>query len=715
MQEVLKTGKPWHIAQFSMPVPDDADAVWVGRVERLPLQPEFPAAITVWMQNVTRSVQTEMALRQDVALMRAISETSTDVMFAKDCHGRMRFANPAALELIGKPLDRVLGRTDAEFLEDQFAAQSVMNNDRRVMDSNMAEEVEEEVPLPDGTKRVWLSQKRPYHDESGRVTGLLGISRDITERKQAEAKLQEAHDTLQGVLNSISDGLAILDRNWCYTYLSETGAKMLGIKAEDLLGKCLWNLYPHAGNSLFGRECRRAMNTGVATHFEEYYPEPLNMWVECHCYPSPAGLSVYFRDVTDRRRAQDAAAESERRINALLEASPVGLAYSAPGGKVLVMNSEAQRIWGNPPMPERIDDYAQWKGWFADDSARLGEPVGPHEWPTARALAGETVIDEVLEIEPFDPPGTRRTIMFRSAPIHGVDGAVTGAVTAQMDITEQVSIRTAVAEADRRIRQLANTIPQLAWMANADGYIHWYNERWYAYTGTTPAEMEGWGWQSVHDPVGLPKVIELWTHSIATGIRFEMTFPLRGHDGVYRPFYTLVEPLRDASGTVVQWFGTNTDVSALQKTQEELQEANRRKDEFLAMLAHELRNPLAPISTAAQLLRLKADDPKRVALSCEIIGRQVHHMTELIDDLLDVSRVTRGLIELDKQPVDIKSVIGNAVEQTRPLIESREHTLSIQLGSLHATVLGDPVRLVQVISNVMNNAAKYTSQGGGLP
>ena len=226
--------------------------------------------------------------------------------------------------------------------------------------------------------------------------------------------------------------------------------------------------------------------------------------------------------------------------------------------------------------------------------------------------------------------------------------------------------------------------------------------------------MEGWGWQSVHDPAVLPDVVQTWQHSIVTGEAFEMTFPIKGKDGIYRPFFTLVEPLRDASGKVVQWFGTNTDVSTLQKVQEELRDANRRKDDFLAMLAHELRNPLAPISTAAQLLRLSMDDPKRVALSGEIISRQVHHMTELIDDLLDVSRVTRGLIELDKQPVDIKSVISNAVEQTRPLIESREHTLSIQLGALQTTVHGDPVRLVQVVSNVLSNAAKYTPRGGQI-
>ncbi len=714
LAQVAETGAPWHLAQLPVALPGAPETVWEARAIRLPACPGQAAPVLVWLKNVTPALQAEAGLRQDLALLHNIVDTSTDVIFAKDGNGRMKYANPAALALIGKPLEMVLGRTDAEFLENEEAARLVMENDRRVMDKAVAEEVEEEVPMPDGASRVWLSQKRPYVDAQGRVIGLLGISRDITLRKQAEAAMQEARDRLQSVLDSISDGLAILDRNWHYTYFSETGARMLGIRQEDLLGKCLWNLFPHAEHSLFGREYRRAMDTGVATHFEDYYPEPLNMWVECHCYPSSVGLSVYFRNVNDRRRAQEAAAEAEQRINALLEASPVGLAYIALSGKVMVMNNEALRIWGQPALPDSVDQYGEWKGWFADGSARHGQRVQSTEWPTAQALAGKIVVDEVLEIEPFDQPGTRRTIMHRSVPVRAADGTIKGAVTAQMDISEQVANKAAAEEADRRIRQLANTIPQMAWIANADGFIHWFNERWYAYTGTTQAEVQGWGWKDTYDPDVLPRVSETWKDSLAHGSAFEMTVPIRGKDGLYRPFYTLVEPLHNDNGEVVQWFGTNTDVSTIQKTEEELRQANQRKDEFLAMLAHELRNPLAPISSAAQLLRISTADANRIRLSCEIIERQVGHMTELIDDLLDVSRVTRGLIQLDKQPIDIKSVISLAVEQARPLIESREHTLSLHMGALHTTVMGDAVRLVQVLSNILGNAAKYTARHGRI-
>ena len=117
---------------------------------------------------------------------------------------------------------------------------------------------------------------------------------------------------------------------------------------------------------------------------------------------------------------------------------------------------------------------------------------------------------------------------------------------------------------------MANAIPQLAWIARADGYIYWYNERWYAYTGTTPEQMEGWGWQSVHDPALLPKVLEQWKASIASGQEFDMEFPLRGADGLYRQFLTRGFPLKDASGNILQWFGTNTDVTERKKSEEAL-------------------------------------------------------------------------------------------------------------------------------------------------
>ena len=156
------------------------------------------------------------------------------------------------------------------------------------------------------------------------------------------------------------------------------------------------------------------------------------------------------------------------------------------------------------------------------------------------------------------------------------------------------------------------------------------------------------------------------------------------------------------------------DIGERKLAEERLMEAGRRKDEFLAMLAHELRNPLAPISSAASLLLLVKHDEQRVKRASEIISRQVRHMSSLIDDLLDVSRVTRGLIELDRAVIDAKRIVADAVEQVRPLLEARHQHLALNISSESTFVSGDHKRLVQVLANLLSNAVKYTPEEGNI-
>jgi PAS domain S-box-containing protein len=190
-------------------------------------------------------------------------------------------------------------------------------------------------------------------------------------------------------------------------------------------------------------------------------------------------------------------------------------------------------------------------------------------------------------------------------------------------------------------------------------------------------------------------------------------------DGTYRWVEACGRAEFDGGGTPSRFPGVLLDIEERRRVEAErdrmleaLQLADRRKDEFLAMLAHELRNPLAPINTAAHMLKLSGTDVRRVADASEIISRQVGHMTRLVDDLLDVSRVTRGLVQLEREPVDMRSVMSTAVEQVKPLVQSRDHELRTRIGAGSCTVSGDYHRLVQIVANLLSNAAKYTPQGG---
>jgi PAS domain S-box-containing protein len=277
----------------------------------------------------------------------------------------------------------------------------------------------------------------------------------------------------------------------------------------------------------------------------------------------------------------------------------------------------------------------------------------------------------------------------------------------QDELQALLSHATRRAENERsQFQALADNIAQLAWMTDAQGWIYWYNQRWFEYTGTTMAQMEGWGWQAVHHPDHLERVTQKFKHHLQTGEPWEDTFPLRGADGRYRWFLSRAFPLRDATGKIVRWFGTNTDITEQIEAQAELRDTDRRKDEFIATLAHELRNPLAPIRTSAEILkRYTAEDPKAGPL-VDIISRQTQNLSKLTNDLLDVAQISRHRLSLDIVPLDLGELTRLTVEDYRTSMEDQGIALRLEIEGA-VPVLGDRVRLNQALGNLLQNAQRH--------
>ena len=282
-------------------------------------------------------------------------------------------------------------------------------------------------------------------------------------------------------------------------------------------------------------------------------------------------------DIDERKQAEMANAH----LAAVVASSADAIESVSLDGTILTWNQAAEDLYG-----------------YAAEEA-IGRPltlIVPEERQaeTARMLAGVRAGDSMwFETVRRRKDGSLVEVAVDAAPIRTADGVVVGISKVTHDISERRRAEATLQEREEQFRTLANSIPQLVWMANSDGWIVWYNERWYEYTGTTPEQMEGDGWHSVHDPQVLPDVVNRWNESVHTGQPFDMTFPLRGADGAFRPFLTRVVPLHDSHGQVARWFGTSTDITAQV-------EHERHLNFVMRELSHRSKNLLAVVQAMAR-------------------------------------------------------------------------------------------------------------------
>jgi PAS domain S-box-containing protein len=252
-------------------------------------------------------------------------------------------------------------------------------------------------------------------------------------------------------------------------------------------------------------------------------------------------------------------------------------------------------------------------------------------------------------------------------------------------------------------------VPSIIWTAAPDGTITFVNQRWYDYCGLTPENnARHWNEQILH-PDDRDRRLEAWNRALKDGTPYEIEVRNRRHDGEYRWFMSRAVPLKDEAGNLVCWFGMTTDVHDQLEAKNQLFHADQRKNQFLAMLAHELRNPLAPIRSGLDILAMERGDE-----TVTLMQQQVEHLVRLVDDLLDVSRIMHGRIELRRGAVSLKSIVEQACKTVRQLFDQKRQRLEITIPAEDVWFEADGVRLVQVLENLLTNASKYTHDEGHI-
>jgi len=314
--------------------------------------------------------------------------------------------------------------------------------------------------------------------------------------------------------------------------------------------------------------------------------------------------------------------------------------------------------------------------------------------------------------------GTRRTIEDSAAPIKE-GGGVQGVVLVFRDASEARETERRIRESEERYRSLVAATTQTAWMASPDF------SSTVSLTGQEPIGLpdeaqRGGEWLDAIHPDDRERTRRAFVDALRAKAVYEIEHRVKFRDGTYRHYLARAVPLLDNSGNIREWIGTSSDVTERRQAEEtrerlyqELRANDKRKDEFLAMLAHELRNPLAAMGNAVAL-SARSRLQEHIDWSMEVINRQIKHLSRLIDDLLDVSRINRGKIELRRELLDATPILDSAVETVRPLADERKHDLSVSIDRGNLWVNADPTRLEQVVTNLLANAAKYTENGGHI-
>lgn len=521
---------------------------------------------------------------------------------------------------------------------------------------------------------------------------------------------------LRSLLEAAPDGVFVADTHGRYIYVNQAGCRMLGMEPAEILGRTIFDFIPES-DAIRLAASRRVMLEGRA-HIEDWvlrHKDGHWVTVEVNANILPNGQwQAFVRDIGERKRREHQALAGERTLAAVFELLPAGVWVTDREGTIVRGNEAGRRIWGGI-RHVGPQGYGVYKGWWADS----GKAIAADEWALARALAkGETSTGELVRIQAFD--GSFKTVLNSAAPLRDADGQIAGAICVNQDITELHEAQQKLQHNEALFRTAFELLPVGLYVSDRQGHITHGNPAgrriWEGLQHVGPEEFgayKGW-WVET----GMPVQPDEW--ALARAVRGGETsrselIRIQCFDGTFKTVLNWAAPIRGEGGEITGGVAVNQDVTGLVRTQEQLRAAVRDREHLLAVVAHDLRNPLANITARAALLAKKAGqmaDGKACAESAAAIMETSRRMAGLVDDLLAISVVSSGATMLRLEPVQAADLLSMAAEQVGPRINESGLQLELQHESNLPLIHVDANRVMRVFGNLLDNAIKFTERGG---
>ena len=549
----------------------------------------------------------------------------------------------------------------------------------------------------------------PIHGgQAGDTLGVFCACAETTDAV-AQAKMRLAEEALRLRLFQNAPGFMAVLRRPEHVFEFANDAYVRAAGGRELIGRTVHQAFPEMEfqgpiallNGVYSTG-QRYLAHGLAvelrphperppeTRFLDFVYEPIT-----DAQGAVTGIFVEGFDTTDTVQAQRMAREAHSRRKQVLDSMGEGFIVLDDAYRVLEINAEGVRLDGRPE--PQIVGRVHWDLW----PASRGTPV---EMNYRRVMTQRVAVQFQHR---YVDGGHDVCLDIRAYPVTG------GIAAFYRDVTALTTAVAALQHSNERFSAAIQAVGVM-WTNNADGQMTGEQPGWAGLTGQSEVEYSGFGWAAALHPDDAQPTIDAWNEAVAARRLFTFEHRVRRRDGVWRRFAIRAVPVVEQDGSLREWVGVHIDITDAALAAEALLAADRRKDEFLATLAHELRNPLGPIRTAAALLARPDLPPDRVGWVGGVIARQSHTMTLLLDELLDLSRFRSGNIALKPERVDVALLIESAVETVSHLLDTKNHRLAVRVPDSPLLLEVDRLRTTQVLINLLTNAAKYTDPGGRL-